>query len=459
MKFNIWCINITSFIIAISLLFYFPIVFLNYTFTFNDLDDDNIPFYIHEDVPDHTDSSRFGVYWWIYATDSLRIFFLLLPAINLLVLRYAGTEFTLIAGIFLAILFIWEILKFIWAFILWISDNCKDHQFCRNFGSRQDAIGEEVGDNEENQNFVYSFMTWYNLAFLPIAIVYLVILGGMNRQFRDWKTEHKAELRIEKMSRTLYGKLVKSWIVWTSIALCSTLVLVMIFYFPLVFLNFTFTSSDMTSKIVVPSVSKINLPDNRIPFYINDKLTDFTELDSGRLELYWWVYATDTFLILVPVSVLGTIALLIYSFRDKPAKPDFTRTTQIFLLGLLFLQIIKFFWAAVLSLPSLCEKHQFCRAFCSREIGGVPTCNRGNLNFVYSSLVWFNLVFCFLLFFQFLVVSSMEKAMFKTILSSFLPRFLTKSSNNISTRYQNSVNAFSDKFYTTIKRNNGKRKK
>ncbi len=445
MKFAVWCTNITSFIIAISFLFYFPIVFLNYTFTSSDLPDDNIPFYIHDNLSDPTEkhSGRFGLYWWIYATDTLRFFFLLLPVINLLVLRYTRTGFTLIAGIFLAILFILEIGKFIWAFILWISDNCKNHQFCRNFGSRRDAAENEVGDNEENQNFVYSFMTWYNLAFLPIAIVYLFILGRMKGQFKDWKTDHP-ENQLP----------VKSWIVWTSIALCSTLVLVMIFYFPLVFLNFTFTSSDMTSKIVVPPVSKINLPDDRIPFYINDKLTDFTELESGRLELYWWVYATDTFLILVPVSVLGTIALLIYY-----ATPNFTRTTQLFLLGLLFLQIIKFFWAAVLSLPSLCDDHQFCRAFCSREIGGVPTCNRGNLNFVYSSLVWFNLVFVFLLFLQFLVTSSMEGAIFKTTFSSLIPGSITKSSKNISTRYQNSVNAFSDKFYTAMKRNNGKRNK
>ncbi len=427
MKTFIWIINILNLIVVISFLFYFPIIYLHYTFTSDDLPDDNVPFYISDNPanPTEKDSGRFGVYWWVYATDTLRFLFILLPYINLLAIRSGEFGFEILATVLLILLVIWELAKFIWAIILWEGSNCQLHQFCRNFGSRRDGFGIEIGANPRNQNFVYTFMTWYNLAFFLIGILYLALLGGMSGSLFKWLRVKNYFLKFKEKEQFFIPtiKSVKSWIIWTSVALSSILVLVMIFYFPLIFQNFTFTFND--------------LPDGNIPFYINNKLLDITEEDSGRLELYWWIYATDTLLILVPVAVLGTIALIIYRAdvykevgKDKSGKTLYKRVgedeyhiltiiTQIFILILFIWQIVKFVWAAILSLPSLCDDHQFCRPFCSRRGLNMEGkfeeqgCNARNLNFAYSSLVWFNLVFCFLLLFQFLVTSSMEGALFK----------------------------------------------
>ncbi len=416
MKSLIWIINILNLIVVISFLFYFPIIYLHYTFTSDDLPDDNVPFYIHDNPanPTEKDSGRFGLYWWVYATDTLRFFFIILLPINLIALRSGEFGFEIVITVFLVLLVIWEFAKFIWAVILWEGSNCELHQFCRNFGSRRDGFGIEIGATASNQNSVYTFMTWYNLVFFLIGILYLALLGAMSESLRKW-------ILVRRFVKTSEPERVflpprpsspKSWIIWTSVALSSILVLVMIFYFPLVFQNFTFTFND--------------LPDGNIPFYINNKLLDITEEDSGRLELYWWIYATDILLILVPVAVLGIISLSIYRNESEKESEFFTKITQIFLLILLIWQIVKFVWAAILALPSLCDDHQFCRPFCSRRGLNMEGkfeeqgCNAGNLNRIYSSLVWFNLIFCLLLLFQFLVTSSMKKAFFKKFFKDLL---------------------------------------
>ena len=404
MKALMWCTNILNLIVVLSLIVYFPIVYLNYTFTHSNLPDDNVPFYISDDPVDDTEKSsgQFELFWWIYATDALRLLFPLLAVVNIIILRYNGTGFTIFVQFTFIALLLWEFVKFIWSVVFWIPDNCKNHQFCRSLEARRDAIGTEIGEDPGTANFVYSFMTWYNLDFFFIAIIYLIIVGSMEGSLFSWRS-------IGQNGPPEKPEDPKPSIAWTSIALMSIFVLLLIFYIPLVFLNFTFTDPKITSAVVVAPISRVNLPDDRIPYYINDDLLDPIEGDSQRYGLYWWVFASNMLLLFVPIAVLGTIAVATY---DGGAL---TLLTQIFLFILLVWQVVKYVWIAILALPSLCDDFQFCRPFCARrDLGGPETgCNPRNLNFVYSSLVWFDLAFVILLIVTLIIVSMMEGAAFK----------------------------------------------
>ena len=383
-------------ITGVILVAYYPLVFLNYTFTHDNLPDDNIPYYIHDNPADlhEINSNRFGSFWFVFATDTTRIFPPILMLIIVIVIPYTDKSFNdfLIIGstIVIVVLGIWEIIKFIWSAVLLVPDNCEKHQFCRNFSSRRDAGNNEVGGDPRQGNYVYHIMVWTNLAIIIIYGIYLVILFSMTREEKVEKGE--PEEKVEK------GK-PKAWISLFLTISSLTLGLLLVFYLPIVYFNFTFTHKD--------------LPDDNIPHYFNDEsaFMNIEEGDSGRFGLYWWIYASDSFLILVPIITLINLGLKIHW------NLNFTILVQL-LYGLVLLsQIGKFIWGAILAIPSLCDDHQFCRAFGSRrdpvgkEIGDNPR----NLNYVYAIYMWFHLGFSMILLLNLFVISSMKGSLFRGV--------------------------------------------
>ncbi len=417
MRSLIFFVNLFNGIIVLSFLLAFSLTFLNFTFTHDDLPDDNIPYYIHDIPGDLTekDSGRYGLYWWVYASDALRILVPFLLLGNILVLRYGGPALTILVQFLFVLFLLWEIAKFIWAVILFVPKNCDDHQFCRNLGARRDAGGMEIGDPPGSQNFTYSFYTFYSLAFFIVMIFALILIGAMEGALYQWQ-------RLRESMKALLGDKAESAVsaptstnAWLTFTLGLVMTLALVFYFPFVFLNFTFTNSKETGAMVPPSL-RANLPDDNIPYYIHDIPDDPNEGDSGRFGLYWWVYAADTLMILVPLAAVANV-------NDKAYQGGgCTILVQIFILLLLVWQLVKFLWTAILSVPSLCETHQFCRAFGARriasaEIGDSPR----NLNFVFSTYIWFNLALAILMLVILIVVSMLKGAIGRRTVTRYLP--------------------------------------
>ncbi len=423
-------VNVFNFFVLLTLLASLSVIFLKFTFTVdNDLPDDNIPYYISDDPGNDTegDSARFGLYWWVYATDSLRILVPFLLLVNILVLKYGGPGFTVVVQFLLALLFLWEIAKFIWAVILWADKNCANHQFCRNLGARRDGLGEEIGDDPNSQSGTYSFYVWYSLAFIFISAFALVLVGSMEGALLRWARLQNI-MRGTKEKGDVVGAPDAST-AWWILGLTTLFVAVLVVYLPLVFLNFTFTNGNV-SNTPQPLSDQFNLPDDRVPFYISDNPADPTELDSGKFELYWWIYASDTLLILAPLAALANANAKAY----RGANSGFTLLLQIFLALLLLWQIVKFVWAGVLAVPTVCETHQFCRAFGSRRTGMAETgANARNLNFVYSSYLWFSLGFAILLIALLFLVTSMRGAYARSMVAQWTsgtPRTNTTKKKN-----------------------------
>ena len=398
-----WFTVIFGLFVSVAFVVYYPLVYLTYTFTHANLPDDNVRFYFHEDpgTPTEGSSGQFQFFWWVYATDSLRILFPVLSVMNLFLLMYAGPGLTPVIVVILAIILIWEVVKFICTIVIWVPENCQNAQFCRSFGSRRTDAGVEIGEDPRDQNSVYNFMTWFNLVFLAVGLMYVVTVATMDNSFITWKRDQQAG------SKKTGAKPIASWKAWFLFVLNLLLTLALIVYLPLAFLNFTFTDDNVTAA-AVPLNLRVNLPDGAMPYYIDDELADPTEGDSGRLQLYYWIYATDALLVLVPF--LTTIPT---ASQKKPGR-GFVIFLQMFVLLLFLWQLAKFVWAAVLGVPSLCEGHQFCRAFGSRrgtdgaEIGD----SARNMNFAYSTLVWSNLVFVVLPLLELIAVSVLPGALF-----------------------------------------------
>ena len=421
-----WFTVIFGLIVSLAFVLYYPCVYLTYTFTHDNLPDDNVRFYFHEDpgTPTEGSSGRFQFFWWLYATDALRILFPILSIMNLFLLIYSGPGLTPVIVVILAIILICEVVKFICTIIIWVPENCQNAQFCRNFGSRRTDAGVEIGEDPRDQNSVYNFMTWFNLVFLAVGLLYVVTVATMDGSLI---TSRRAQRADKKKTGT---KPVASWKAWFLFVLNLLLTLALIVYLPLAFLNFSFADDNVTTA-AVPLNLRVNLPDGAMPYYINDELADPTEGNSGRLQLYYWIYATDALLLLVPF--LTTIPT---ASQKKPGR-GFVIFLQVFVLLLFLWQLAKFVWAAVLGVPSLCEGHQFCRAFGARrdadgaEIGD----SARNMNFVYSTLVWSNLVFVVLLLLELIAVSVLPGALFFRSAGRLLPGASAESkSKSKSTR-------------------------
>lgn len=405
------CVHILNSIVLLVFLVYIPWVWLGFTFTFSDLPDDDVRFYISDDDADDTEgaSGRFGLYWWVFGTSILRLTAPFLAILALVIIVRGAPWFTIFVQIWVVILVIWELVKFIWLLILWFPKNCKNFQFCRNQGARRDDMGNEIGADPTLGNVFYNWEVWYSLAWFVVLLFYLGVVSAMEGSLVGiWKWDSRNGKQKKKHDPPSSG------IVWTLVILNSLFLLLFLFYFPLVYFDFTFTTTKETPAAVAPGI-KFNLPDESVPFYISDDLFDPTEGSSGRGQIYWWIYWSDIFIILVPFAVIGNLAERAYQYRGC------TPIIQLYLLLVVAWQVVKFVWISILSVPSICETHQFCRAFGARRILGVEVGdNPANMNFVYSIYVWFTLGFLLLVIVELLVVSLMSKAALKKQASRIL---------------------------------------
>jgi len=61
MRVSIFFVNLFNFIFVVSLIVFFSLTFLNFTFTFSDLPDDNVPYYISDDAANVTEKNSIDI--------------------------------------------------------------------------------------------------------------------------------------------------------------------------------------------------------------------------------------------------------------------------------------------------------------------------------------------------------------------------------------------------------------
>lgn len=412
MKALLTCAHVLNCVVITSLITVLAVVFLNFTFTHTDLPDDNVPYYIHDVAEDPTEKSsgQYGLYWWVYATDSLRLLVPFMLLASLMILIYAGTDLTWLVEILLVLLLVWELVKFVWAVVLWIPNCCAKHQFCRALGARRDMDGEEIGDDPGKANGTYTFYTYYSLAFFVVIIIYLFLVARFSSGVSKWQRKQQGQELQQKLLQSngaSAARPVEPANAWTTLALSTLLTLTLVVFIPVAFLNFTFTNDKTTSATeALPPPDRPHLPDDKIPYYISENDDDLTEGSSGRLEFFWWWYASDILLVLVPLACMANIVEKGYG------RSGFTRILQLFVVLVLLLHFVKFITAAVIAHPKLCQTQQFCRSFAARtddsgtEIGGPP----GSMNLAYSFYVWFSLALVLLVAGLLVAVSTLHDA-------------------------------------------------
>ncbi len=140
-------------------------------------------------------------------------------------------------------------------------------------------------------------------------------------------------------------------------------VLALFFYFPGVYLNLTFTHTNLTE----------------VPYY-SDSISLAT---TNRYHWEWWVYASDVLRILPPIIFLFFYCNLIL---HKNAGVLWYTVSMVILLLIDTAKMLKLFWHW-----GFCASYQFCRAYSARNDGTGEDPAVPNYNF--HMIMWFNVGF------------------------------------------------------------------
>lgn len=179
--FNVF--NITTTILSLLMMFYFPIVWLNFTFTFNDLTANDIPFYYtcndNGNLPCKLvnglfSANRLGLSWWFFAFDILMIFALFIPYILILIIEYGKKAQSVLVMFFcyilpLSIITALQWIRIVYNFLFVIF--CESAQLCRNFNSNSNP-------NIPNWIFITQFV--FNFVFCIILTYYCYYSKTLN---------------------------------------------------------------------------------------------------------------------------------------------------------------------------------------------------------------------------------------------------------------------------------------
>lgn len=184
MRSVLWIAVIANIIVVAGLFIYFTVVSLNVVHTHKFLDQTDVPYY-GTGITFENLSDRYHVEYWVYASDFLRFLapLSLSTGIGLaLVESVSYAQFTIWLIVLLIIL---DILKLIWRLIQfgW----CNESQFCRPFDP------SEIASAFSNTNFVWEWTVWFNVAFIAVLIVYLVIATQVESGARRFNTQKVRE--------------------------------------------------------------------------------------------------------------------------------------------------------------------------------------------------------------------------------------------------------------------------
>jgi hypothetical protein len=145
---------------------YFALVFLNLTFTFDELPVSSIPFY-SGDLPEQT-TERYMYHWWEFASDTLRIIPPLLCISAFATQALWGPHSNMAYVLITAIIVVVEAGKTVKRSFDWA--RCTEYQFCRNF----DPDGEP---SAINSIFLMAYI--YQIGFFVFSVIYVVLITNV----------------------------------------------------------------------------------------------------------------------------------------------------------------------------------------------------------------------------------------------------------------------------------------
>lgn len=186
MKGLLYLVNIVNFFVVLSFLVYYPVVYMNTVFTNNYLSYTDIPYYVNQDK-----INVFDVYWWLFATDLLRIIAPIIMLFSISMLLSFGSGWAIWSEVVLAGLFLVDLVKLIWRASDWA--HCSTIDYCRNFDSTVITSSDNI-----NPNYIFLFIWFYNLAFLAILVLY----GYLTTKMEDERSIHYKYLHED----TVYNK-------------------------------------------------------------------------------------------------------------------------------------------------------------------------------------------------------------------------------------------------------------
>jgi len=164
--------TIVAGIYALATVFYFPLVFLNLTWTHDGLPLANVLYY--NAAGSNAQVARYAAQWWWVATDALRI---LVPGVAIGFVWYysvykTGTDLLEEAGVSTGLyIFVFTLItvvdlakagyySYFWAF------DCDGWQICRN---------DDPAGNANDANFSYVYMTSFTIGFTGLSLVLLLL--------------------------------------------------------------------------------------------------------------------------------------------------------------------------------------------------------------------------------------------------------------------------------------------
>ena len=153
---------------VLAILFYFPLCFLNLTFTFDELSPSDIPFYNPSTSTAQTNRYNYG--WWESATDILRPVCPILMYMAICTQLMWGPHSPMGYIIPLAIIAVLETLKTVVRAYWWAV--CATWQFCRNFDPNMPA---------GTANYVYVSIVIFQIFFFLTSIIFLFLITFVAR--------------------------------------------------------------------------------------------------------------------------------------------------------------------------------------------------------------------------------------------------------------------------------------
>ncbi len=186
MRAVLWISIITNVVVTAGLFIYFTVVALNVVHTHKFLTSADVPYY-GTDVSFESLADRYHVEYWVYASDFLRFLapLTLATVIGLALLESVSfAQFNIWVVVLLIIL---DIIKLIWRLIQF--GFCNESQFCRPFDPSKTASAFS------NTNFVWEWTVWFNVAFIAVLVVYLVIATQVESGAKLFNCQKVAEGR------------------------------------------------------------------------------------------------------------------------------------------------------------------------------------------------------------------------------------------------------------------------
>ena len=195
--------NISTSILFILLLFYFPIVLLNLVFTFNNLSTEDVPYYYtctdNGNLPcglvnTFLAPNRLGYTWWMLSFDITLPALLFIPYITILHIEYSKKNE--LVGLFfiyclpIGIIATLQIYKFVTFNCIFIFI-CQWGQVCRNFYSND----SDSDSNPQEPNWIFIFQFVFNAIFIIYSLVYSFYYLNINKMQKNYidKLHNKSE--------------------------------------------------------------------------------------------------------------------------------------------------------------------------------------------------------------------------------------------------------------------------